>query len=242
MWNVAEKVREHGWARVARDFYREVKAAHLMLLQELREAPASSPQAPVTRRGAKKLSVVQARLVKAADDLGAVDSSRSVARITTADDLDTAAFRDDLQRKVSLRKVMHPDEESENIIDDLLGNDDDKDEPECHDDLGFVVPCDSPDAVDRLSEDDDARRPAGQLGMRPQGQRGEELPEPGSGQVSKEDVNYKYAADESKQCQKCKNFRAPSGCSLVAGLIRPVDTCDMFNPIRKPTPPSFYGR
>src|SRR5262249_26790604 len=123
-------------------------------------------------------------------------------------------------------------------IDDLLGDDEKDDEPECHDDLGFKVDCSHPDAVDRLSEDDDPRRPAGELGMTPlSDQRDEELPKPGSGQVAKEDVSYRYAIDQTKSCGQCRNFRAPSGCVLVAGLVRRVDTCDFFQPLRKPAKP-----
>ncbi len=47
-------------------------------------------------------------------------------------------------------------------------------------------------------------------------------------QWQKEEVNYRYAADQFQRCGVCKFFDAPSGCKIVAGLIRPVDVCDLF--------------
>ncbi len=247
MWSVREKLREHGWLGVLRDYVREVKVAHLLLLQDrdvMREALADSASAPVTRRGARKRPVVRARLVQASDDLGATDSSKNVARITTADDVPLDAVKSDLKRKIALRSVMpQPDGESEGLNDEILGddNDDDEERGECHDSMGFVVDCDHPDAVDahRLSERD-PRRPTGSLGMRPLGDSSDEEPEPGSGQVSKETVNYRYDSTQRQQCRDCVNFRAPSACRLVAGLIRATDTCDFFAPARKPNRPSEF--
>jgi len=57
----------------------------------------------------------------------------------------------------------------------------------------------------------------------------DELPE--GGQYEKEDVNYRYAANEAQSCGTCTHFIAPGSCEIVAGLIRTVDVCDLFDPI-----------
>ena len=246
MTNVREIYQSGGWAGVLLEVRRRVKLAHVTLLESavsvgagLAEALAPSTQAPVSRKGAKRVYRAQARLVD-----GARDASQSVARLTDADDVPMDAFRGDLKRKVSLRKVMHPDE-SEGILDDLFDDEKDKDEPECHDSLGFVVPCDSPDTVDaseRLSERN-PRRATSPMGMTPQGDTRDEPEHPRDGaQLSKEDVNYRYSTDPARTCGNCVNFIEPGSCKIVAGLIRRVDLCDLWAPRNKPAEPSFYGR
>ena len=58
-------------------------------------------------------------------------------------------------------------------------------------------------------------------------------------QQTKEQVNYRYSDDENRRCERCTHFRwkqvggphsplAVGGCERVAGLIRKVDTCDLF--------------
>jgi len=54
-----------------------------------------------------------------------------------------------------------------------------------------------------------------------------------SGKVSKASVNYRPAAQRSnggKRCGSCSMFRAPAGCTLVAGVIRRGDVCDRWAP------------
>ncbi len=41
-------------------------------------------------------------------------------------------------------------------------------------------------------------------------------------------VNYRYAQDPARSCGLCQHFRAPGSCELVAGVIRSVDTCNLF--------------
>lgn len=53
-----------------------------------------------------------------------------------------------------------------------------------------------------------------------------------AGQVAKEDANYRYAGDSDRRCENCKHFDGASGCALVGGIIRKVDTCDLFEPGR----------
>jgi hypothetical protein len=47
---------------------------------------------------------------------------------------------------------------------------------------------------------------------------------------SKEQVNYRYAADPQRSCGECVHFREPAACELVAGMILKTDTCDLFKP------------
>jgi len=44
-------------------------------------------------------------------------------------------------------------------------------------------------------------------------------------------VNYRYSGNPAKACGSCKYFIAPGECEIVAGLIRPVDVCDQFEPL-----------
>jgi hypothetical protein len=50
-------------------------------------------------------------------------------------------------------------------------------------------------------------------------------------QWQKEDVNYRYQSSADKTCGTCEHFIAPHTCEIVAGLIRPVDVCDKFEPL-----------
>lgn len=166
------------------------------------------------------------------------------------EDVPAAAFRSDLKRKLSLRQVMgkpddqegerdgaedtvysgalpktpHSAAEDEGLWDEIFGDGSDGDgERQCHDQDGFPVDCDSPDAVDASENDDkDPRRP-----IKPYGMAGLE-DEAGSKQVDKESVNYRYAQNPDQSCGKCRFFQAPSGCAKVSGLIRKIDVCDLF--------------
>jgi len=48
--------------------------------------------------------------------------------------------------------------------------------------------------------------------------------------VSKESVRYRRAssAKAPRRCGTCAMFRAPAGCTLVAGLIRRGDVCNRW--------------
>jgi hypothetical protein len=46
-------------------------------------------------------------------------------------------------------------------------------------------------------------------------------------------VNYRYSGNPAKACGSCKYFIAPGECEIVAGLIRPVDVCDQFEPLEE---------
>jgi hypothetical protein len=50
-------------------------------------------------------------------------------------------------------------------------------------------------------------------------------------QFTKEDANYRMAAAPSRACGQCRHFVGPGACELVAGLIRAIDTCDLFEPV-----------
>lgn len=50
------------------------------------------------------------------------------------------------------------------------------------------------------------------------------------GMVSKESVNYRPAESMDRRCGNCSMFREPSGCTLVAGIIRRDDVCDEWDP------------
>lgn len=52
--------------------------------------------------------------------------------------------------------------------------------------------------------------------------------------LGKEDVNYRYAPNpDEKSCGNCRNYDGNNGCSLVAGLIRPIDVCDEWEAGKK---------
>lgn len=44
------------------------------------------------------------------------------------------------------------------------------------------------------------------------------------------EVNYRYAADPQRSCGMCVNFSPPGKCAIVMGVIRSVDTCNLFEP------------
>jgi hypothetical protein len=44
------------------------------------------------------------------------------------------------------------------------------------------------------------------------------------------EVNYRYATDPLRSCGMCIHFKPPGGCELVLGVIRSVDTCNLFEP------------
>lgn len=67
------------------------------------------------------------------------------------------------------------------------------------------------------------------MGPRPDALR--ETPQP---RFEKDDVNYRYASDETRSCDECVHFRKNGSCELVAGLIRRVDTCDQWKGVNEP--------
>lgn len=46
--------------------------------------------------------------------------------------------------------------------------------------------------------------------------------------LDKTEANYRYAADQSRSCGTCQHFQGDGSCDMVAGLIRPIDTCDFY--------------
>lgn len=54
--------------------------------------------------------------------------------------------------------------------------------------------------------------------------------EPEPEQFTKEETNYRYSGVPDRSCGVCRYYEDPGGCQLVAGLIRPVDVCDLFEP------------
>ena len=50
--------------------------------------------------------------------------------------------------------------------------------------------------------------------------------------MSKASVRYRPARPRTnpQRCGTCSMFRAPSGCTLVAGLIYRADVCDRWEP------------
>lgn len=50
--------------------------------------------------------------------------------------------------------------------------------------------------------------------------------------VSKKSVRYRRATSRTaaRRCGTCSMFRAPAGCTLVAGLIYRGDVCDRWTP------------
>lgn len=53
-----------------------------------------------------------------------------------------------------------------------------------------------------------------------------------SGKASKESVNYRTSDSPTENCGTCDMFRAPDGCTLVAGEIRPQDVCDEWDAVQ----------
>lgn len=50
-------------------------------------------------------------------------------------------------------------------------------------------------------------------------------------------VNYRYGIDPEQSCGTCQNFQSPGACSVVTGMIRPVDTCDLWEKDPAKVPP-----
>lgn len=100
-----------------------------------------------------------------------------------------------------------------------------RDEPEPHDDdvpmRSFMDDLDRKVALRRVmgrpDDDDEARE--------------QEEPESGD-QFTKEEVNYRYSGNRDRMCGVCRYFVELGACEIVAGLIRPVDVCDKFEPRR----------
>lgn len=57
------------------------------------------------------------------------------------------------------------------------------------------------------------------------------------GKVSKASVNYRESTG-SQKCGNCSMFRDGNSCTLVAGLIRPDDVCDEWDPATKSVSPT----
>lgn len=65
-----------------------------------------------------------------------------------------------------------------------------------------------------------------------------------SKKVSQASVHYRKATDPTKRCDTCTMFRAPNGCTLVTGVIKPGDTCDRWyggNATKSHEPPVAAG-
>ena len=52
----------------------------------------------------------------------------------------------------------------------------------------------------------------------------------GTGKVTKEYAEYRYASDPKRSCRTCKHFDGRDTCDVVEGLIRPVDTSIFWAP------------
>ena len=51
--------------------------------------------------------------------------------------------------------------------------------------------------------------------------------------LTKASVNYRKATGGApRRCGNCSMFRAPAGCTLVAGVIKRGDVCDRWAPKR----------
>jgi rubredoxin len=155
------------------------------------------------------------------------------------------SFRDDIKRKVNLRKVMGKHEPP-----------DPKDGPVYQAESSFVNPPGpipkpfkkntGPDevvgdyapnrryktveAVPSSFNDD----PAGMddtsdldLGMLDPDDN-EEIPSGDDQMWTKEQVNYRYSGDKFESCGNCVHFKFPGSCDIIAGPVRPVDVCDKF--------------
>jgi hypothetical protein len=44
------------------------------------------------------------------------------------------------------------------------------------------------------------------------------------------EVNYRYSSSPERACGFCLHFEPPGGCQLVAGVTRPCDSCNLFEP------------
>ncbi len=73
---------------------------------------------------------------------------------------------------------------------------------------------------------------------------GEDAPTPAGDaerlQPDSAEVNLRYARDPARSCGTCRHFRAPGSCELVAGLVRPVDVCDLWE--AKGAPEATFDR
>ncbi len=197
------------------------------------EALSAAPAAFITRRGAP-VRIVQARLVS---DFGARDASPSVARLSDADDVPLDSFRSDVRRKVSLRQVMpSPDEmnrQHEGLISDILGLGDDCDDDQ-KDASGNCPgsPDFDPDTAGQYETSDEAeRKPKTEPNDAELAFANEMRASSGAEPLAaKEDVNYRFAGDSAAKCGNCRFFEPPAGCARVAGLIRPIDVCELWQP------------
>jgi hypothetical protein len=66
---------------------------------------------------------------------------------------------------------------------------------------------------------------------------GEDLPDqaltPSGPTISKERAEYRYADDLASSCGQCRSFEVEhASCLRVIGVIRPIDTCRLFEPLR----------
>ncbi len=48
--------------------------------------------------------------------------------------------------------------------------------------------------------------------------------------LAKEVVQYQEAPKDGNECDKCVNWQAPNGCTIVAGQINPKGWCVAFGP------------
>lgn len=152
------------------------------------------------------------------------------------------SFRDDIQRKIALRKVMgkhqppgkdHAPHEAtfpnppgpipapfkKNSKDEVVG---DYAPGKRYSKTNEAVPSsfnDDPAGMDDTSDLD--------LGMLDP-DNNEEIPTGDDQLWTKEEVNYRYSGDKFESCGNCVHFKFPGACEIIAGPVRPVDVCDKF--------------
>lgn len=56
----------------------------------------------------------------------------------------------------------------------------------------------------------------------------EEIPTGDDQLWTKEEVNYRYSGDKFESCGNCVHFKFPGACDIISGAIRAVDVCDKF--------------
>lgn len=127
--------------------------------------------------------------------------------------LPVKSFRDDVQRKTALHKVMgpHPDEKA---------------------------PVKRPDQSERSNETVEPNFDGQALGMADDST--DDMLNPSDDQYTKEEVNYRYSGDSVQSCGSCVHFQFPGSCEIVAGLIRPVDVCQEFEAADQSEPSGVF--
>lgn len=55
-------------------------------------------------------------------------------------------------------------------------------------------------------------------------------PAPQATGVPQAEANYREAEAPGQQCSTCQNFKGPTSCQLVEGVVQPEGVCDLFSP------------